>query len=403
MEYTSKDEVAVCNLASISLPRFVGKDKKFDYEKLHEISKQVCLNLNRVIDANYYPVPEAEYSNMKNRPIGIGVQGLADAYMRMGIPFESEEAELTNKMIFETIYHGACERSMEIAKTDGHYESFPGSPMSQGKFQFDLWNVKTVTDRYDWDALRTEIKEHGVRNSLMLAPMPTASTSQILRNNESFEPYTSNLYNRRVLAGEFMCINPHLVNDLIDRDLWTSDVKTQLVAYNGSVQKIAQVPDDLKLLYKTVWEIPQKTLINLAIGRGPYICQSQSLNVYMETPSFAKITSMHFYGWKNGLKTGQYYLRTKAAADAIKFTLNVETLLSAVDEKDHDSVMKFINTENPDMAKKRVQGRKKKVMRKRTEKKEAPKEEKTVEVSAENMACPRRRPDEEGPCDMCSG
>jgi len=321
----------------------------------------------------------------------------------MGLPFESEEAQTTNKMIFETIYHAAVEKSMEIAKIDGPYTTFEGSPISQGKFQFDLWNQKPATDRYDWDKLREEIKTNGVRNSLLVAPMPTASTSQILRNNESFEPYTSNVYARRVLAGEFMCVNPHLVNDLVAQGLWTKEVKEQLVAFNGSVQNIKQIPQDLKELYKTVWEIPQKTLMNLAIERGPFICQSQSFNVYMENPSYSKITSMHFYAWKNGLKTGQYYLRTKAAADAIKFTVNVESLLKAVGEKEAESMMKFISTSD-----KSKKGKKKMVRRKRvaTEGKgpEVP-EKKGEKEEAEAPVCEWRKPgtSAEEPCDMCSG
>ena len=273
MEYTSKEEVAVCNLASISLTRFVDRETRiFNYPKLHEVTKQITRNLNKVIDRNYYPVPEAEYSNKKNRPIGIGVQGLADAYQLMGIPFETEDAKKVNELIFETIYHASMETSMELAKEEGAYKSFEGSPLSKGIFQFDMWNHQPSSGRYNWEELKKDVMKHGARNSLLLAPMPTASTSQILGNNESFEPYTSNLYTRRVLAGEFVCVNPHLVEDLIKLNLWDSDIKNQLMAFNGSVQKISRIPENIRRLYKTVWEIPQKNLIELAIGRGPYIC-----------------------------------------------------------------------------------------------------------------------------------
>ena len=285
-----------------------------------------------MIDANYYPIPEAEFSNMKHRPIGIGVQGLADALQKMKLPFEDERAEDVNKRIFETIYHAAVTKSCELAKTEGPYETFQGSPISQGKFQFDLWEKEPYTDRYDWEALREEIKEHGVRNSLLVAPMPTASTSQILGNNESFEPYTSNVYTRRVLAGEFVCVNQHLVKDLIKAGLWNWETRNALIGSNGSVQDMKNIPDNIKLLYKTVWEIPQKVLINFALDRAPFICQSQSLNIYMAEPTYSKMSSMHFYGWKNGLKTGQYYLRSKGAADSIKFTVNVEALMQATNE-----------------------------------------------------------------------
>jgi ribonucleoside-diphosphate reductase alpha subunit len=332
MEYTDKDQVAVCNLASINLSRFVNEEGVFDYDQLHSVTEKITKNLNRVIDENFYPIPEAKFSNFKNRPIGIGVQGLADTFQKMKIPFEDERANDTNKKIFETIYHASLTESLRLAKEEGPYESFPGSPMSKGIFQFDMWDQKPHTDRYDWDALREEIKEHGIRNSLLLAPMPTASTSQILGNNESFEPYTSNVYTRRVLAGEFICVNPHLVKDLIKAGLWNWEIRNALIGSNGSVLDVKGIPEDIKKLYKTVWEIPQKTLMNLAIERAPYICQSQSFNVYMAEPTFAKMSSMHFYAWRNGLKTGQYYLRSKGAADSIKFTVNVEALLSATDK-----------------------------------------------------------------------
>ncbi len=324
IEYTAPDEVAVCNLASISLPRFID-GKKFDFDKLYEISKIVTRNLNKVIDGNYYPLPEAENSNLRHRPIGIGVQGLADAFMLLRLPFDSEEAALLNRDIFETIYFGAMTASMELAQADGAYATFKGSPLSEGKFQFDLWNV-TPTDRWDWAGLRKQVMEHGVRNSLLLAPMPTASTSQILGNNECFEPYTSNVYNRRVLSGEFVVVNKHLLKDLVELGLWNDNMKNRLIAENGSVQNITEVPQELKDIYKTVWEIKQRTIIDMAADRGAYICQSQSLNLFVDQPNFAKLTSMHFHAWRKGLKTGMYYLRTKAAADAIKFTVDVAAL-----------------------------------------------------------------------------
>lgn len=325
IEYTAPDEVAVCNLASISLPRFVTDGTNFDFKKLYEISKIVTRNLNKVIDGNYYPLPEAENSNKRHRPVGIGVQGLADAFMLLRLPFESEEAAILNRDIFETIYFGAMEASMELAKENGAYETFKGSPLSEGKFQFDLWNV-TPTDRWNWDGLREDVVKYGVRNSLLLAPMPTASTSQILGNNECFEPYTSNVYNRRVLSGEFAVVNKHLLKDLISLGLWNDRMKNRLIAENGSVQNIAEIPQDLKEIYKTVWEIKQRSIIDMAADRGAYICQSQSLNLFVDQPNFAKLTSMHFHAWRKGLKTGMYYLRTKAAADAIKFTVDVAAL-----------------------------------------------------------------------------
>ncbi|RZK46862.1 MAG: ribonucleoside-diphosphate reductase subunit alpha, partial [Pedobacter sp.] len=325
IEYTAPDEVAVCNLASISLPRFVVDGKRFDFQKLYEISKIVARNLNKVIDGNYYPLPEAENSNKRHRPIGIGVQGLADAFMLLRLPFESEEAAILNRDIFETIYFGAMEASMELAKENGAYETFRGSPLSEGKFQFDLWNT-TPTDRWNWEGLRKDVVEFGVRNSLLLAPMPTASTSQILGNNECFEPYTSNVYNRRVLSGEFAVVNKHLLKDLISLGVWNDNLKNRLIAENGSVQNIAEVPQEMKEIYKTVWEIKQRAIIDMAADRGAYICQSQSLNLFVDQPNFAKLTSMHFHAWRKGLKTGMYYLRTKAAADAIKFTVDVAAL-----------------------------------------------------------------------------
>jgi ribonucleoside-diphosphate reductase alpha chain len=319
MEYTAQDEVAVCNLASVALPKFV-RDGKFDHDKLFEITYQVTKNLNKIIDENYYPVPEARNSNMRHRPIGIGVQGLADAFILMRYPFESEEARRLNSEIFETIYYASMTASKDLAKEDGPYETYEGSPVSKGIFQFDMWGV-TPSSRWEWNILKEEVKQYGVRNSLLLAPMPTASTAQILGNNECFEPYTSNIYTRRVLSGEFIIVNKHLLRDLVKLGIWNDDIKNKLVAANGSVQNINEIPDNIKELYKTAWEISQKTIVDMAADRGAYICQSQSLNIFMENANFAKLTSMHFYGWKKGLKTGMYYLRTKAATDAIKFTL----------------------------------------------------------------------------------
>nr|XP_039265299.1 ribonucleoside-diphosphate reductase large subunit-like [Styela clava] len=328
VEYTSADEVAVCNLASIALPMYVTPDKTFDFKKLFEVTKVITKNLNKIIDINYYPVPEARNSNMRHRPIGIGVQGLADAFIKMRFPFDSEEAMKLNIQIFETIYYGALTASCEIAKELGHYETYEGSPISKGQLQYDLWGV-TPTDLWDWEALKADIKSHGVRNSLLMAPMPTASTAQILGNNEAIEPYTSNIYTRRVLSGEFQIVNQHLLVDLAEMGIWNEDVKLQLIASNGSVQNIPQIPDDLKRLYRTVWEISQKNIIKMAADRAPYIDQSQSLNIHIAEPNYGKLTSMHFYGWKSGLKTGMYYLRTKPAAQAIQFTVDQKKLKEA--------------------------------------------------------------------------
>ncbi len=325
MEYTSPDEVAVCNLASIALPRFVDvKNQTFDFEKLYQIAYKATLNLNKVIDANYYPVEEARRSNMRHRPIGIGVQGLADAFILLRHPFESDEARQLNKDIFETVYFAAMTASKDLAKKEGAYETYKGSPVSKGIFQYDFWDV-IPSSRWNWSELKAEVKKHGVRNSLLLAPMPTASTSQILGNNECFEPYTSNIYSRRVLSGEFAVVNKHLLRDLIEIGMWNDKMKNQLIAENGSVQNLP-IPDQLKELYKTAWEIKQRTIIDMAADRGAYICQSQSMNIFMENANFGKLTSMHFYAWKKGLKTGIYYLRTKAAADAIKFTIDKAAL-----------------------------------------------------------------------------
>lgn len=320
IEYTAPDEVAVCNLASLSLVKFV-EDEKFDFQKLYEIARVVTRNLNKVIDINYYPIPEARNSNMRHRPIGIGVQGLADAFIKMRFPFDSDEARQLNKDIFETIYFAALTESNAIAQEEGAYETYEGSPASKGILQFDLWNV-TPGDRWDWADLKEKIKEHGIRNSLLLAPMPTASTSQILGNNECFEPYTSNIYTRRTLSGEYIVVNKHLLNDLIELGLWDTEMKEQLMAANGSIQHIEAIPNDLKALYKTAYELSQKVLIDMSADRGAYICQSQSLNLFVEDASFGKLTSMHFYAWETGLKTGMYYMRSKAAVDPIKFTLS---------------------------------------------------------------------------------
>jgi ribonucleoside-diphosphate reductase alpha chain len=324
IEYTSPDEVAVCNLASIALPKFVI-DGKFDHEKLFKVTYRVTKNLDKVIDANYYPVPEARNSNMRHRPIGIGVQGLADAFILMRQAFESKEAKQLNKDIFETIYYAALTASKDLAIEKGTYESYKGSPVSKGILQFDMWNVKP-SDRWEWDLLREEIQKNGVRNSLLVAPMPTASTAQILGNNECFEPYTSNIYTRRVLSGEFIIVNKHLLRDLVKLGIWDDRLKNKLMSSNGSIQNIDEIPENIKNLYKTAWEISQKVLLDMAADRGAFIDQSQSLNIFMENANFAKLTSMHFYGWKAGLKTGMYYLRTKSATDAIKFTLDKEAM-----------------------------------------------------------------------------
>lgn len=323
MEYTSPDEVAVCNLASIALPMFVKKGE-FDHKELFRVTKRVTKNLNKVIDRNYYPVEEAKNSNMRHRPVGLGVQGLADAFIMMRLPFTSDEAKQLNQEIFETIYFAAVTASMEMAKEEGAYSTFKGSPISEGEFQHNMWGVKDqeLSGRWDWEKLRKDVKKHGVRNSLLVAPMPTASTSQILGNNECFEPYTSNIYTRRVLSGEFIVVNKHLLEDLVNLGLWNEQLKQELMRANGSIQHIDIIPQDIKDLYKTVWEMSMKDIIDMARQRSYFIDQSQSLNLFMEGATFAKLTSMHFYAWKSGLKTGMYYLRTKSAVDAIKFTLD---------------------------------------------------------------------------------
>jgi ribonucleoside-diphosphate reductase alpha chain len=333
MEFTSKDEIAVCNLASLSLPMFV-ENKKFNHELLYTVTKRVTRNLNKVIDRNYYPVKEAENSNMRHRPIGLGVQGLADAFILLRLPFTSDEAKKLNQEIFETLYFAAVTASMEMAKEEGPYSTFKGSPMSQGEFQYNLWGMKDeeLSGRWDWASLRKEVMEHGVRNSLLVAPMPTASTSQILGNNEAFEPYTSNIYTRRVLSGEFIVVNKHLLHDLVERGLWNETLKQELMRNNGSVQDL-NIPQDLKELYKTVWEMSMKDIIDMSRQRGYFVDQSQSLNLFMQDANYSKLTSMHFYSWKSGLKTGMYYLRTKAAVDAIKFTLNNDKKTEPIEVK----------------------------------------------------------------------
>jgi ribonucleoside-diphosphate reductase alpha chain len=336
MEYTSPDEVAVCNLASIALPMFV-KNGEFDHKELFRITKRVTKNLNRVIDRNYYPVIEAQNSNFRHRPVGLGVQGLADTFIKLRLPFTSDEAKALNQDIFETLYYAAVTASMEEAKVDGPYETYEGSPISRGEFQHNLWNVQedTLSGRWDWDKLRKDVKKHGVRNSLLVAPMPTASTSQILGNNECFEPYTSNIYTRRVLSGEFIVVNKHLLEDLVDLGLWNDGLKNEIMRANGSIQGVDEIPQDIKELYKTVWEMSMKDIIDMSRQRGYFIDQSQSLNLFLEGATMAKLTSMHFYAWKSGLKTGMYYLRTKSAVDAKKFTVTKEVKKQTVAEIAH--------------------------------------------------------------------
>ncbi|WP_347067544.1 ribonucleoside-diphosphate reductase subunit alpha [Flavobacterium sp. WV_118_3] len=325
LEYTSADEIAVCNLASISLPMFV-ENGEFNHTLLYDVTKRVTRNLNKVIDRNYYPVKEAENSNMRHRPVGLGVQGLADAFILLRMPFTSDAAKKLNQEIFETMYFAALTASMEMAKEEGPYSTFEGSPISKGEFQYNLWglNDDDLSGRWDWTSLRKEVMQNGVRNSLLMAPMPTASTSQILGNNEAFEPYTSNIYTRRVLSGEFIVVNKHLLQDLVNLGLWNENLKQEIMRANGSIQNIDNIPQDIKELYKTVWEMSMKDIIDMSRQRGYFIDQSQSLNLFMEGATFAKLTSMHFYAWQSGLKTGMYYLRTKSAVDAIKFTLNNE-------------------------------------------------------------------------------
>jgi ribonucleoside-diphosphate reductase alpha chain len=330
MEYTANDEVAVCNLASIALPMFVTEneagEKFFNHKKLYDVTKKVIRNLDTVIDRNYYPVKEAENSNFRHRPVGLGVQGLADAFIMLRLPFTSDAAKKLNKDIFETLYFASVQSSMEIAKAKEPYSTFKGSPMSEGEFQYNMWGIndEDLSGNWDWKKLRKNVIKHGVRNSLLVAPMPTASTSQILGNNEAFEPYTSNIYTRRVLSGEFIVVNKHLLEDLVEMNLWDNNMKEDIMRANGSIQHIDKIPQDLKDLYKTVWEMSMKDIIDMARHRGYFIDQSQSLNLFMQDADYAKLTSMHFYGWKSGLKTGMYYLRTKSAVNAIQFTLSKE-------------------------------------------------------------------------------
>jgi ribonucleoside-diphosphate reductase alpha chain len=346
LEYTAPDEVAVCNLASVALNRFV-EDEKYNHKKLYDVAYQMTINLNRIIDINYYPVEEARNSNMRHRPIGLGVQGLADTFFEMRFPFESKEALKLNNDIFETIYYAAVTASKDQAQINGPYSTYAGSPMSEGIFQFDMWGVTPSSENWDWAALKAEVKIHGVRNSLLVAPMPTASTSQILGNNECFEPITSNIYVRRVLSGEFAIVNRFLVNDLIKLGLWNDKMRNEIIANNGSVQNINSIPEEVKVLYKTVWEIKQKAVVDMSAGRGPYIDQGQSLNVFMEDPNFGKLSSMHFYAWKSGLKTGMYYLRTRAAVNAIQFTVKTDTLIIKKSTEEEMAVM-VCSIDNPE-------------------------------------------------------
>ena len=371
LEYTSPDEIAVCNLASIALPMFV-KDGAFDHQELYRITKRVTKNLNKVIDRNYYPVIEAQNSNFRHRPIGLGVQGLADTFIKLRMPFTCDDAKKLNQDIFETIYYAAVTASMEEAKTDGAYESYKGSPISEGKFQHNLWDVdeKGLSGLWDWDKLRKDVLKHGVRNSLLVAPMPTASTSQILGNNECFEPYTSNIYTRRVLSGEFIIVNKHLLEDLVSLGLWDEGLKQEIMRANGSIENIDIIPDDIKELYKTVWELSMKDIIDMAKHRGYFIDQSQSLNLFVEGATMAKLTSMHFYAWKSGLKTGMYYLRTKSAVDAIKFTLDKKA------KEEPTPAEPIVKKESPEVV----------ANKKKTAKKTAEKFAKTKEVGVEPIS-----------------
>ena len=354
MEYTAPDEVAVCNLASIALPKFVEEDEKgklfFDHKKLYEITYVATKNLNKVIDINYYPVPEARNSNLRHRPIGLGIQGLADTFIMLRMPFDSPEARRLNEDIFETIYFAAMTASKDLAIKEGPYETFKGSPVSKGIFQFDMWGVTPKSNRWNWTELKQEVRKHGVRNSLLVAPMPTASTSQILGNNECFEPYTTNIYTRRTLSGEFIVVNKHLMKDLIKIGLWDENMKNRLIEANGSIQNIPQIPQNIKDIYRTVWEISQKSILDMAADRGAYICQSQSLNVHIQDPNFGKLTSMHFHAWKLGLKTGMYYLRTKAAASAIQFTVEKQKQEAPItaEKLDQNRADMACSLDNPD-------------------------------------------------------
>ncbi len=351
LQYTSPDEVAVCNLASVALNMFVKQDEEdklyYDHAHLHDVVYRMTLNLNRIIDINYYPVEEAKYSNFKHRPIGLGVQGLQDTFFKLRLPFESDEALRLNRDIFETIYYASVSASKDLAEKHGAYDTYEGSPASQGQLQFDMWNHTDHSGRWDWDALKAEVKKHGLRNSLLVAPMPTASTSQILGNNECFEPITSNIYVRRVLSGEFAVVNKYLVQDLIDAGIWSDDLRNEIIANNGSVQSIEKIPENLKALYKTVWEVKQKVIIDMSAGRGPYIDQGQSLNIHMQDPNFGKLSSMHFYAWKKGLKTGMYYLRTRAAVNAVQFTVKSNTTEPTKSVEDNAAAM-VCSIDNPE-------------------------------------------------------
>jgi ribonucleoside-diphosphate reductase alpha subunit len=327
IEYSDENETAVCNLASIALPAFVDMTQNppvFNYEKLHEVAQTVTYNLNRIIDVNYYPTEKTRLSNMRHRPIGIGVQGLADVFMMMGHPFISDEAKHINRLVFETIYHAALTESCNMAKVDGPYSTFQGSPASLGELQYDMWKVVPTEGRYDWTGLKAEIQAHGLRNSLLLAPMPTASTSQILGYNECIEPITSNIYSRRTIAGEFIMANKYLMNDLLKLDLWNEKIKNSIIANHGSIQHIDIIPPEIRDKYKTVWELPMRHLIDMAADRGAFICQSQSLNLWLEDPNYSSLTSMHFYSWSKGLKTGIYYLRRRGRHQAQQFTIEPE-------------------------------------------------------------------------------
>ncbi len=347
MEYTSPDEVAVCNLASVALNKFVKENGSYDHQSLYDTVYRMTVNLNRIIDINYYPIVEAKNSNMRHRPIGLGVQGLADTFFKMRLPFESKEALKVNNEIFETIYFAAVTASKDQAIKDGTYETYEGSPVSQGLLQFDLWNHKPSGTHWNWDELKAEVAKHGVRNSLLVAPMPTASTSQILGNNECFEPITSNIYVRRVLSGEFAVVNKYLVSDLIELGIWDDKMRNEIIANNGSVQSIESIPEELKALYKTVWEIKQKAVIDMSQGRAPFIDQGQSLNVHMEEPNFGKLSSMHFYAWRAGLKTGMYYLRGRAAVNAVKFTVTEDNRPAAKNADNNQAAM-VCSIENPE-------------------------------------------------------
>ncbi|KAJ1342202.1 ribonucleoside-diphosphate reductase large subunit [Batrachochytrium salamandrivorans] len=353
VEYSSPDEVAVCNLASLALPTFVTKDSTgspaFDFNRLMDVAQVATRNLNKIININYYPVEQARRSNMRHRPIGLGVQGLADAFIKLRMPFDSPEAKKLNRQIFEAIYFAALTASCELSKRDGPYETYEGSPVSKGILQPDMWDVE-VSDQFDWKTLRADIAKYGVRNSLLVAPMPTASTSQILGNNEAFEPYTSNIYTRRVLSGEFQIVNQHLLKDLTELGLWNDSMKNRIISANGSIQGIQSIPSELKAIYKTVWEISQKVIIDLAADRGAFIDQSQSLNIHLAEINYAKLTSMHFYGWRKGLKTGMYYLRSRPAADAIKFTVDKQAAKLGSDADNADVEAEALRTATANMA-----------------------------------------------------